>query len=327
MREHRDLLIQIHWYLAWVLHSGAESRKGSRGNDDASGRISQQALLTLLEHFLSSEGHKPALAKTLFQGMVERVVAIVSRVQGTFEFEVQPLREYFAARFLFETAPYSPPGDEKKGTRPDRFDAIARSFYWFNVTRFYAGCYSKGELPSLIERLQDLVADEHYRRLSHPRVLASTLLADWVFSQHPKSVREVVRLIIDGIGLRFLLSSTSRRVGSYQPLTLPPDCGNEELVSHCVEILSSRPAADYAADVIDLLNGNAKPQAIDAAWLSLVMKSKPADLPAMLGFGRLMGAVGRIPIEQLERVVAGVEDVSAVVETLLSASIRHFRSL
>ena len=81
--------------------------------------------------------------------MVDRIVFLVSRVQGTYEFEVQPLREYFTARHLYETAPYSPPGNPRHGTKPDRFDAIAQSSYWLNVTRFYAGCFSKGELGNV----------------------------------------------------------------------------------------------------------------------------------------------------------------------------------
>jgi hypothetical protein len=35
--------------------------------------------------------------------MKERVCALVSRVQGTFEFEVQPLREYFCAKYLYKS--------------------------------------------------------------------------------------------------------------------------------------------------------------------------------------------------------------------------------
>ena len=89
--------------------------------------------------------------------MVERVVALVSRIQGTFEFEVQPLRKYFAARHLYDTAPYSPPGNEKNGTKPERFDALAVNFYWLNVTQFFCGCFSRGELSSLAGRGRDWV--------------------------------------------------------------------------------------------------------------------------------------------------------------------------
>ena len=123
--------------MAWFLHSEAEEGH-SRGS------ISSEKLRSLLEEYLVSEGRDRSIVDALFTGMVERVVALVSRVQGTYEFEVQPLREYFAARHLYETASYSPPGNESQGTKPDRFDAIAENFYWLNVTRFYAGCYSKG---------------------------------------------------------------------------------------------------------------------------------------------------------------------------------------
>ena len=83
------------------------------------------------------------------RGTVERIGALVSRVEGVYEFEVQPLREYFAARHLYKTAPYSPPGRQCKGRRPERFEALARSFYWTNVTRFFCGFYAVGELAGL----------------------------------------------------------------------------------------------------------------------------------------------------------------------------------
>ena len=107
VREYRDLLINIHRYLAWVLHTQAEA-----GN--TSGSVTADGLLKLVQEYLVAEGYESSIAKQLFTGMVERVVALVSRVQGTYEFEVQPLREYFAARYLYDTAPYSPPGNEKK---------------------------------------------------------------------------------------------------------------------------------------------------------------------------------------------------------------------
>jgi len=98
VRNHRELLIDIHRYLAWLLQSEAE-----QGNAQAS--IAQERLQEVVVTYLTREGHNPDLAKELFTGMVERVVALVSRVEGTFEFEVQPLREYFAACHLYYTAP------------------------------------------------------------------------------------------------------------------------------------------------------------------------------------------------------------------------------
>lgn len=281
VRVHRDLLIDIHRFLAWTLHAEAE-----QGNE--SGSINTSRLITLLESYLVSQGHDAGLAEALFTGMVERVVALVSRVEGTFEFEVQPLREYFAARFLYETAPYSPPGRERRGTKPDRFDALARNFYWLNVTRFYAGCFSKGELPSLIDRLEELTDSPEYSRTSHPRVLAAMLLSDWVFSQHPRSVRDVVRLILDGMGLRFVLSSNSRRIGTGVPLVLPKNCGQGQLVEHCFEILRADPAHDYALDIIELLNSNAGPDELKPTWDAEISSRTGPGRTTWLEYGLLL---------------------------------------
>ena len=165
--------------------------------------------------------------------MVERVVALVSRVEGTYEFEVQPLREYFAARHLYNTAPYSPPGREVCGTLPDRFDALARDFFWYNVTRFYAGCYSKGQPASLVDCLEELSRSPGYENTSHPQSLAATLLSDWVFAQHPKSMRKVVKLILKGIGLR-QITSGGHRYQRDETLVLPKQSGNEELIEQGV---------------------------------------------------------------------------------------------
>ena len=88
VRDHRDLIIDIHQYLAWILHSEAELLKNS-------GRIQIDYLKIRLKQYLQKEGHKTDITDKLFDVLKERVCALVSRIQGTFEFEVQPLREYF----------------------------------------------------------------------------------------------------------------------------------------------------------------------------------------------------------------------------------------
>ena len=132
VRKHIDLLKDLHRYIGWVLHAAAETSRNSSG-----GRISALDLKRLLLDYLTRENHPTDVMEEIFGTMLARVVMIVPRIQGTYEFEVQPLREYFAGRYLYDTASYSPPGDEKKGTKPDRFDAIARNFYWLNVVRFF----------------------------------------------------------------------------------------------------------------------------------------------------------------------------------------------
>jgi hypothetical protein len=300
VRDNRDLLIDIHRYLAWLLHTEAElgsSAPSLRQN----GAIEEGRLKQVLQDYLKAEGHHdPMLLEKLFTGVVERVVALVSRVQGTYEFEVQPLREYFAARYLYETAPYSPVGNERHGTKPDRFDAIARNFYWLNVTRFYAGCYSKGELASLIDRLGELIRDPDFCFLSHPRVLAATLLSDWVFTQHPKSVSEVIGLVVDGLGLRFLLTSNSRRVSHSYPLILPSACGKEELVARCFELLRNHPSTDYALDIVDLLQSNASRAEISPLWLHETSSVTDTSRTAWLRYGLQLGLLSTVSSDVLQ---------------------------
>jgi hypothetical protein len=286
IREYRDLIIDIHRFVAWKLHCDAET-KNSRGS------IRAGDLAKLVSHYLEEEGHDPSIAGELFTGMVERVVALVSRVEGTFEFEVQPLREYFAARYLYETAPYSPPGNEQRGTKPDRFDALARDFYWLNVARFYAGCFSKGELPSLVDRLQELKTAPRFSRLSHPRILAATLLSDWVFAQHPRSMKDVVALVLDGIGLRFVVSSAQRRVHGGTPLQLPRRSGREELIERCLTVLETEPPQDYSQDLVDVLTANAEPLELQAFWRQRVLARSASSRTTWMRFGVRLGTLQR----------------------------------
>ena len=77
VREHRELLIDIHRFLAWRLHVEAEESSGR-------GSITKEHLQDVLVDYLNREGHDVTLVEHLFTGMVERVVALVSRVEGTF---------------------------------------------------------------------------------------------------------------------------------------------------------------------------------------------------------------------------------------------------
>lgn len=259
VRDHRDLLKDIHCYLAWVLHGEAE-RAGGRGS------ITEERLKQVVNSFLEAQGHDTSLVDDLFTGVIERVVALVSRIQGTFEFEVQPLREYFAARHLYDTAPYTPVGDETAGSRPERFDAVARNFYWTNVARFYAGCYNRGELPSLVDGLEELVEDAEYRYTNHPHVLAATLLSDWVFAQLPRSQSKVVEMVLTPMGLRHMLNESALGRFRSAPIVLPKRCGGEALVEKAFELLVEADTQDEAYSLIRLLVKNGTSAELAEKW-------------------------------------------------------------
>ncbi len=191
VRENRELLIDMHKYLGFYLHAKAEARRST-------GRITTRDLEALIRHYLERENQPVDLMPAL-SASVDRIFALVSRVEGTWEFEVQPLQEYFAARFLYDDAPYSPAGRESKGTKPDRFDGIAPNPYWLNVTRFFAGCFSKGELMDLSDRIISLITND----TTFPRVLAVSLLQDWVFTQNSRATTAVVGAVFDKSGIRW----------------------------------------------------------------------------------------------------------------------------
>jgi hypothetical protein len=316
VRDHRDLLINIHRYLAWLLHSEAEL-----GNSRAS--ITQERLHQVVRDYLVQEGHEANLVNTLFAGMVERVVAIVSRVEGTFEFEVQPLREYFAACHLYYTAPQSSPGKEKTGSKPDRFDAISRNFYWLNVTRFYAGCYSKGELPSLVERLSELKSEDGFRETSYPRILSATLLTDWVFTQNPKSVQQLADLILEGVGFRYLVEETNtarRRASSTNGIVLPPKCGREELLHRGFVILRNNPPQDFQNDVIAVLRSH-KESASDLAskWIEYYKASRNhEDRMHWISCGSQLGLLSDMPLLELKELIGSSFSTGYLVYVMLS---------
>lgn len=316
VRDHRDLLIDIHQYLGWVLHAESQTKRNR-------GSVSSEKLQVLVKDYLAHEGHDPSLADRLFTGMVERVVALVSRVEGTYEFEVQPLREYFAARHLYCTAPYSPAGSEQRGTLPDRFDALCRDFYWLNVTRFYAGCYNKGELPSLVDRLEDLSRAEGYKYTSHPQMLAATLLSDWVFAQHPKAMKQVVGMVLDGIGLRYITSGgpAYRRE---EPLVLPRNSGNEELVERAFALLAEKPAFDFAWMLIELIRENTTPETATQQWVQVVRSKTGEDKTSWIRYGMQLGVLSKLPREDLEQLLTDKHDYAQRLRIYMRAGQSKF---
>ncbi len=218
---------------------------------------------------------------------------IVPRIQGTYEFEVQPLREYFAARYLYDTASYSPPGKEKTGTKPDRFDAIARNFYWLNVVRFFSGCFSKGELLDLADRIKELIGDIALGRSRHPVMLGAMLLADWVFTQSPKAVVEVAGALSTRDALRRLLPDTMTYRGE-QTIQIPARCGGSEIVHKAFEFLGEKyTRRDLGRRLAAFINANATSQEIDARWLAMAQGPVAGDPARWLWIGSELGSLSR----------------------------------
>ena len=259
VRDHRELLLSIHGVLAWVLHTQAEDGTGS-------GRITKEELHDQVRIYLVTQEHDPKLVGELFKGTVERIGALVSRVEGMFEFEVQPLREYFAARHLYKTAPYSPVGHNHKGTRPDRFEGLASSFYWTNVTRFFCGFYDVGELASLVDGITGLGEQDEYRLINQPRRLAMMLLSDHVFSQAPKAMKRLIAFIADEPGFQRFTSAATPHLR--HDMGLPVRVGGSALFEACVKKLKVENNPSRSRALREVMAENADQKTRKSIWMS-----------------------------------------------------------
>ena len=310
VKKNRDLLVRIHRYVAWVLQAGAEVSSDTNSNPQLpgtsqSGTITETELKALLRDFLEKDGSDPAIANNLFSGMVERIVAIVSRVQGVFEFDVQTLREYFAARHLYETAPYSPAGDAKKGTISDRWRALSRNYYWLNVARFYAGCYSEGELPSLVDDLRALRGNEVFRCTSHPQLLTATLLADWVFSQRPRAIQDAVDMLIEPRGLRMLVAGAGSGLRPFEAVVVRDPSGKRRLLAACKELVRPNRPFDQVMDVVrSVIRPNFAPEELFDWWIEELRTANVHEAARWCRLGELLQCWSVIDLDSVADLLA-----------------------
>lgn len=309
VRKHIVLLKDLHRFLGWTLHASAETNQRK-----SSGRISADDLRITLNSYLVAEGHPTEVVEEIFGAMLERVVMVVPRIQGTYEFEVQPLREYFAARFLYDTASYSPTGKEQKGTKPDRFDAVARNFYWLNVVRFLAGCFSKGELLDLADRVKALIEDPLVGKTRHPVGLTAMLLADWVFEQSPKAVTQLIELLSTPVNMQRLVSLT--RYGGQDVVTLPSQSGGRKVFENAFALLEKDDApTDRCRNLALLATTQSSTEECDERWLqSPIYASNPTK---WLRMGRYLGSLSRVSDELLETKLSKTALNRAMAQTLV----------
>jgi hypothetical protein len=191
VKRYRPLLERITAYLGWHLQSVAES-------DTGNGRATRSELVALIKHHLLDLEEDTTIVDVLFTAVTDRVWAMTSRISGTFEFEVQPIREYFAARHLFDTAPHAP----KPGEGLDKFRRFAELIgrpYWLNVTRFMAGLFSDGESSAVIDLMEGFI--EESDRPTWARTISRVLIEDGVFDSQRRARTRLIHAVYDPFGV------------------------------------------------------------------------------------------------------------------------------
>lgn len=197
VRKNQKQLREIVPFLGWYLQSRSEETS-------VNARMSIADLKAAIRHFQYTYGKPESVVDELFEATSDRIWALTSKHQGTFEFEVLSLREYFAARFLYRYA-----GEDIRGfDRNTVFRELLRRPYWLNTARFYGGNAEGGDVYVLAEGIRDEIIENS----TPPSAVAAwTLLTDGVFASRPRQVRDVVNTLCTEQNLPVLLDALGRR--------------------------------------------------------------------------------------------------------------------
>jgi hypothetical protein len=217
LRQKRRVLEETHAYLGWYLQAKAEEGRSA-------GSITRTELRKLLREYLVGREEEQTLADEIYSAITDRVLCLVER-DDAFEFEVQSLREYFAAVHIFENL--TPKGTGN--SRDDGLNALLTRPYWANVCRFFMGRLARGEVRGLMGNFESV--NKKVAPLPLIRAMAATVLNDRIYDDLlDREVREVVDFILNGPGVVFAHDGILDSSGS--PMVLGNQAGRSQAVAH-----------------------------------------------------------------------------------------------
>ena len=197
VRKHKDELLEIVPFLGWYLHAHGEESQ-------INGRMPVSDLQEAMRHFQRVYGNPESVVDELFEAATDRLWALTSKIDGTYEFEVMSLREYFAARFLYRNAGE----DNRDFDRTAVLRELLRRPYWLNTARFYGGNAKGTDVYVLAAGIEDELVDGS---AGASYLAAWALLTDGVFLRRPRQARKVLTALCSDHGLPILLQALERR--------------------------------------------------------------------------------------------------------------------
>ncbi|MEJ2852300.1 MULTISPECIES: NACHT domain-containing protein [unclassified Saccharothrix] len=311
VHRHRRDLEEVTAYLGWHLQSIAETERSN-------GTLPIREIKLAILEYLYTADKNVELVEELFTAVTDRVWALTSKEQGAFQFDVQPVQEYFAAKHLYEVAG----ADQRYFDASEVFRELLRRPYWSNTCRFYAGFAAVNELAALAE----VLAEEFERlspqpvpppddpngpptvqipgvgRIAHTRTLTWALLRDGAFAARPRTQAAVARLFADDLSVHMLLSD-ARELGP-----LPHNRGAGALAQallnrvereplHPMSVLRMQLVAHNATSDRDLYTGQ-----FDDWWQPRMAEAVgTADEATWLRLGMALRAGERLPDDITER--------------------------
>lgn len=251
LAEQRRVVEDTHAYLGWYLQADAEQ-------EQTSGSITRDRLRRLLREHLADHSEEQQLADDLYSAITDRVLCMVERDEA-FEFEVQSLREYFAALYIFENLTAKGRGT----SRDDGLNALLERPYWANACRFYIGLLTKGEIRALKENLR--LVDQKISPHPMIRAMAVTVLNDRICDGHSdNTVQDIVNIIFEGPGV--VLAQDGALDVSGGPLRLRERAGRVQAVRHLKERLEAEEVPEVRAAAAASLVGHATDTDDVHAW-------------------------------------------------------------
>lgn len=232
VRKHQEPLKEVMPFLGWYLQSRSEE-------ESVPGRMATDKLQAAMRHFQFCYGNSQSIVDDLFEAISDRLWALTSKTEGTFEFEVLSLREYFAGQFLYRYA-----GEDIRGfDRTVVFRELLRRPQWLNTARFYGGNAHGGEVVDLVDGILDELRSDPPQA---SRISSWTLVTDGVFLTRPRRARELVDAMVRDDEVRVVLLNALSR-NEVRPLPSLPDVQGDDEPDTAWARLTDELAADPAA--------------------------------------------------------------------------------
>jgi NACHT domain len=185
LREQRETIEALHRFLGYKIHVLTEAKQ-------ADGSLTYIQLLQLVNSWLVSRGNSSKTAQELFKLGEERlglIVALKGEGEETrYGYEIQPIREYFAAAFI---------NDDIQGDAHKVFEIMIRRSFWKEVAIFLAGLRRPNEKADLIARAKALDEDTELGWRQDGKSVILQLLQEGNFSEPPHLYSNALDFIFD----------------------------------------------------------------------------------------------------------------------------------
>ncbi|MBF4162316.1 NACHT domain-containing protein [Nocardioides acrostichi] len=288
-------------FIGWFMHALTEV-------DATSTRLSAARIVREMTMYLASVQKETDGVQGLFEALRDRVWVLTSKHTDTYEFDVQSIREFFAARFLYEFAQ----SDSGHGYEPENalVELLPRS-YWSNAARFLAGHFQAREIAELADLIETRLGDVIGAR--QIRTTLWTLLADGIFKERPPAQSRVAKMLTDGLSVRFLAPEL---VHGFTLPTIPSDFGAQVLGEALRNVVTKDPTSPITRHRLTVAAAVSDHNELEVWWQSELGKTagRPEETAWLVAGGsrRLAASLPATTVDALalktpETAVAAIE--------------------